>query len=142
MIPLFGYWHTLKFVSERLYEFGFQQLFSVVEEAVFGDVPKNIELLHLHYLYTYISLAKQDEEVKRKINELKNNRNLHPECVSWLKSFECIINEIIPTIREYAYAAKLQNFEYYFQLLKRLTLMLLKFHIRDQNIHQLYSFGF
>jgi len=48
-----------------------------------------------------------------------------------LQSLDCIIYEVIPTIREYVYETKLQNFDYYFQLLKRIFLILLKIHLKE-----------
>lgn len=131
IIPLFGFWHPFKFICEKLYEFGFQQLFNVIEEVIFSYVPKKVELLHLYYLYTYITLAKEDKYIKENINDLKSKRNLHTEWISWLQSLDCIIYEVIPTIREYVYETKLQNFDYYFQLLKRIFLILLKIHLKE-----------
>lgn len=85
----------------------------------------------MHYVYTYLTLAKENYEVKQLLQEVKNADNIDEECLQFVQSLEICLYEILPTIREYAYSIKLQKFDYYLQTLKRITLLLLKFNLKD-----------
>lgn len=109
-----------------MFEYGFENVFAFLFNKITNIKTPTIKFPVLISFFTYISIAKEDDEIKNLINSTKTyceENNLYVG-LNYINFIIKLFYKLIPEIREYSLSCKQKNFDFWLERFTRILIII------------------